>query len=301
MENSDSRSSSEHVSEQQASAEVASSLAKNAESDREIFTEFGVLLEKFPPILIDIKDNKKLMDRPPIQKAIESIEKGLGRAKNLIKSTTSTSPIKQIEVITQDLGRSLGLVLFASIDASTESKQKIAALQKELMSAKFDSSFSPSPSPSANPSPKPDQDLGFVSELESEKEIEEERITLSIDDVVLQLKYGNDEEFRLALLGLSDFIRDKLIDNKWINDEDIIPVLFNRLGSSKPYNRLIIIQILRILASQSAENKVNHMRNECFFLCGSGFKFKHFKLLAVLHCMVVFRRRWQMWMLYQYW
>ncbi|CAK7336566.1 unnamed protein product [Dovyalis caffra] len=260
MENSDSRSISELESEQQTSTEGVVSLTKNLEFDREIFTEFAVLLDKFTPIFVAIKDNEKLMDTPPVQKAVESIEKELSRAKDLIEGTCSRSSIKQIEVLTQELGRSLGLVLFASIDASTEVKQNIAALHQELMNVKFDISFTPSPSlspsPCANHGPRPSKESGFVSEqVTFINEIEEEKISLSIDDVVLQLKYGNDEEFRLALLVLSDLIRDQVIDKKWINDEDIIPILFNRLGSGKPHNRLTIIQILRILALENAENK----------------------------------------------
>ncbi|KAL9349254.1 hypothetical protein Peur_056509 [Populus x canadensis] len=264
MENPDSRSISEIESEQQASTEEVVSLAKNSEFDREIFTEFAVLLDKFTPVLVAIKDNEKLMDRPPVKKGVESIEKELTRAKKLIEGACSRSPIKQIVVVTQELGRSLGLVLFASIDASTEVKQDIAALHRELMNVKFDISFTPSPSPSpslgSSPcvihGPRPSKESGFVSEQGSFiNEIEEEKISLSIDDVVLQLKYGNDEEFRLALLVLSDFIRDKVIDKEWIHEEDIIPILFNRLGSSKPHNRLTIIQILRILALDTDENK----------------------------------------------
>ncbi|KAJ6944467.1 hypothetical protein NC652_009760 [Populus alba x Populus x berolinensis] len=257
MENPDSRSISEIESEQQASTEEVVSLAKNSEFDREIFTEFAVLLDKFTPVLVAIKDNEKLMERPPVKKGVESIEKELTRANKLIEGACSRSPIKQIEVVTQELGRSLGLVLFASIDASTEVKQDIAALHRELMNVKFDISFTPSPSPSLGSSPCVIHgQSGFVSEQGSFiNEIEEEKISLSIDDVVLQLKYGNDEEFRLALLVLSDFIRDQVIDKEWIHEEDIIPILFNRLGSSKPHNRLTIIQILRILALDNDENK----------------------------------------------
>ncbi|KAJ6428123.1 hypothetical protein OIU84_023529 [Salix udensis] len=97
---------------------------------------------------------------------------------------------------------------------------------------------------------------GLSSEQDSyTNEIEEEKNSLSIDDVVSHLKYGNDEEFRLALWVLRDLIRDQVIDKELINDEDIIPILFNRLGSSKPHSRLTIIQILRILALENDENK----------------------------------------------
>ncbi|KAF9688758.1 hypothetical protein SADUNF_Sadunf01G0021300 [Salix dunnii] len=271
MENSDSRSNSEIESEQQASTEEVVSLAKSLEFDREVFAEFAVLLDKFTPILIAIKDNEKLMDRPPVQKAVGSIDRELSRAKDLIEGgACSRSPIKQIEVVTQELGRSLGLVLFASIDASTEVKQNIAGLHKELVNVKFNTSFTPSPSlspsPCENHGPGPSKESGFVSEQDSFiNEIEEEKISLSIDEVVPHLKYGNDEEFRLALWVLSNLIRDQVIDKELINDEDIIPILFNRLGSSKPHSRLTIIQILRILALENDENKVNHKRNDLFF------------------------------------
>ncbi|KAJ6341040.1 hypothetical protein OIU78_009256 [Salix suchowensis] len=233
MENSDSRSNSEIESEQQASTEEVISLAKSLEFDREVFADFAVLLDKFTPILIAVKDNEKLMDRPPVQKAVGSIDKELSRAKDLIEGgACSRSPIKQIEVVTQELGRSLGLVLFAILTPSL------------------------SPSPCENHGPGPSKESGFVSEQDSfTNEIEEEKNSLSIDDVISHLKYGNDEEFRLALWVLSDLIRDQVIDKELINDEDIIPILFNRLGSSKPHNRLTIIQILRILALENDENK----------------------------------------------
>ncbi|KAF2323773.1 hypothetical protein GH714_036885 [Hevea brasiliensis] len=254
MQTCESRSFSEPVTELQASAEEVASVAKSSESDKEVFAEFAVLLEKFTPILIELKENDQLMDRPPVRKAVESLEKELTRSKEFIKSTDSISSAKQTKDMTQDLGRSLGLVLFASIDVSPEVKEKVAALHKELINAKFNTSLNTSPCPSANPSPRPSQESWFMSELDSEREIEEESITLSIEDVVLKLKHGNDEEFRVALWGLRDFIKNQTIDKEWIND-GVIPILFNRLGSIKPHSRLTIIQILRILASVNNENK----------------------------------------------
>ncbi|EEF49587.1 conserved hypothetical protein [Ricinus communis] len=255
MQPCESRSFSEVVTELRASAEEVASLSMNSESDKEICAEFTVLLDKFTPILIELKDNDKVMDRPPVRQAVKSLEKELKRVKDLIKSPGSRSPIKQMEELTQDLGRSLGLVLFASTDVSPEFKEKVAALHKELMNARFNIRLSSSPSPSANPSPRPSQESGFVSEIDSEREIEEDIITLSTEDVVLQLKYGNDEEFRLALWGLRDFIKDQTIDIEWVSDEGVIPILFKRLGSSKPNSRLTIIQILRSLASDKTEVK----------------------------------------------
>ncbi|XP_044488117.1 U-box domain-containing protein 44-like isoform X2 [Mangifera indica] len=216
------------------------------------------------------------MDIPPIQKAVESLEKELRRAKSMIKNSNSRLLSKQMEDLTRDIGRSLGLVLFASIDLKLDIKGKIGALHKELMNAKFDKSLSVSPStsqsPSANPSSEsgfaslsaiPSYESGLASDLESEKqtEIEEEiqeiaeRISLGIDDVVLQLKYGDDEGLRLAILNLNEMISAKRVDREWIDEEEVASILLNRLGASKPNNRLSIIQALRSLASDNANFK----------------------------------------------
>ncbi|XVF00305.1 hypothetical protein REPUB_Repub03eG0273400 [Reevesia pubescens] len=166
------------------------------------------------------------MDTVTIRKAIESLEKELRRAKMLIKRPDSKQPNIWIEDVIQDLGRSVSL----------------------------------SSSPSLSPSPSHQSE--FVSATASEKEIDEERVeieeertNLTIDDVVLQLKYGNDEEFNFALLSFNEFFRQGLITNEWINEEGIIPILVNRLGSCKPNNRLIINRILRNLALENAGNK----------------------------------------------
>ena len=109
------------------------SLTKNSEFDNNIFAEFDVLLDKFTPVLIEFKENDKIMDTPPVSKAVESLKKELKRIKDSIRSIGCRSSIKHIEELTQDLGRSLGLVLFASIDVSSEIKENVAVLHKELI------------------------------------------------------------------------------------------------------------------------------------------------------------------------
>ncbi|KAE8683165.1 beta-catenin-like protein 1-like [Hibiscus syriacus] len=264
MEKYDLRSFPELISELVASVEEVSSIAKD--SEKELFIEFSSLLNKLGLILSDIKNNEDVMDTVTIRKVIKSIWKELQRVKTLIKSTDSKQPILWIDNVMQDLGRSLGLVLFASIDLHSEMKEKISALHKEFMNVRFNGSFTPSPSsgPSSRMSrpPSPCNEDEFVSATASEKEIEEEiteieeeRANLSIDDVVLQLKYGIDEDFNFALSGFNESIKQGLITNDWINEEGIILVLVNRLSSCKPNNRLIILQILRKLASQDSGNK----------------------------------------------
>ncbi|KAK6933857.1 hypothetical protein RJ641_036751 [Dillenia turbinata] len=241
MESVESKSFSELVSELQASADEVASPAKDSETETEVLNEFALLLEKFTPIFNDLAQNKH-MNTSPVRKAIEALELELQRAKTLIQSPNSRTS-KQIEDSVHDLGRSLGLVLFTGREVPVEMKEKIGALHKELMDAKFDFGSYPV-----------SDELLNESEEEITEEIEGE-MTLDTDDVALQLKYGNDEEFKIALSGLNVLIRDRMVDDAWINDEGIVQILLNRLGSSKPYNRLTIIQILRSLLLPNAENK----------------------------------------------
>ncbi|KAJ7949322.1 RING-type E3 ubiquitin transferase [Quillaja saponaria] len=106
-----------------------------------------------------------------------------------------------------------------------------------------------------NVSPTSSQGSGFGSDSKVESEIKEERVDVDLDDAVLKLKYGNDEEFTLALLRVEDSIRVEKVDNGWINDEGVVTILFNHLSLSKPNNRLNIIQFLRALALENAEQK----------------------------------------------
>ncbi|KAL5760318.1 hypothetical protein ACOSQ2_019156 [Xanthoceras sorbifolium] len=271
QERDDNKSFLELVTELKVFTEEVVLAARTTESEVEIFNEFASIIEKFPLVFDDIKDNDRAMDTPPIRKAFSSLEKELRRAKTLIESINSRSKIvKQMEDLTQDIGRSIGLLLFASNDLKlVDVKEKIRALHKELMNARFDKSLSLSPSQSRSPS----HESVFVSDTESGKETEteeerqesveekhqieeeERRISLGIDEVMLQLKYGDDDKLRFALLELNELVGGKTVNSEWINEEEIISILINRLGTSKPNNRLCIIQILRSLTSDNADYK----------------------------------------------
>ncbi|KDO83210.1 hypothetical protein CISIN_1g003146mg [Citrus sinensis] len=255
-----SRSFLEHVKQLQVLSKEVASLARNSEYEIDMFNEFADIVEKFSPVFDHLKDNDKVMATAPILKAVDSLEKELRRANSLIKSSNSRLVSKQMEDLTQDMGRSLGLVLFASVELEVDVKEKIGSLHRELMNARFDKSLSSSPIQT----PRPSLESGFVSDFESRKAVEmeeeiqeivEERISLGIDDVMLQLKHGDDKNLKFALLELRELISAKTVDSEWINEAEIIAVLLNRLGSSKPYNRLIMIQILRNLASENADYK----------------------------------------------
>ncbi|XP_057976622.1 U-box domain-containing protein 24-like [Malania oleifera] len=233
-----SRSFPELVSELLVLAEEVTSLAKDSEIEREIFAEFALFIAKFTPILIDLSHNDKVMDTPTIRKAAESLKEELGHAKSLIETP---SP-KQIQDVTRELGQSLGHVLLASPEVTIDIKEKIGALHSEMLNARF------------NACPSCESEL--VDELQLQGEItEDDHICHDPEEVVLQLKYGKDEEFKFALLSLNDFVRCKTISDEWINNEGIVPILFNRLGSSKQKDRSVIIQILRILVVENADYK----------------------------------------------
>ncbi|KAJ7982339.1 RING-type E3 ubiquitin transferase [Quillaja saponaria] len=259
MEYMEERSFSELLTELISLAEQVASLAKDSEFEKDVFTEFSILVDKFIPFFNDLRDNITIMDKPSIHKAMESLEKELRHAISLIKSHSLKQPIKQNENITHDLGRSFGLVLLASLEVSTDFREKIGALQKDLMNTRFSGNVTPTSSQGSDfgSDLKVESEIKEerVSDLQVELEIKEERVNVDIDDVVLQLKYGNDEEFTLALLRLKDSIRVEKDDNGWVNDEGVLAVLFNRLSLNQPNNRLNIIQLLTTLASENAEQK----------------------------------------------
>ncbi|XP_038892373.1 U-box domain-containing protein 44-like [Benincasa hispida] len=243
MEN---RTFSEVVSQIIASTDELASISKSSETEKEMFTELALVLEKIPPIFNDLRDYDKIMDTPSIRKAVESLEKEIKRAKSLIK--VHNQKMKHVESIAHDLGRSLGLVLFATVEVSTQFKTKIGELHKELMNMKFNENCSPTSTSTSS------RTTEFICDLRVE-EIEEERISIKVCDIALHLKYGNDDEVKRAVVGLKELIQSKNINDEWLNEEGIISILLNRLGSSKSTNRLIIIQVLRYLVWNSPASK----------------------------------------------
>ncbi|KAF9596868.1 hypothetical protein IFM89_013916 [Coptis chinensis] len=210
------------------------SLSENTHIQRELFTDFALLVHQFTPILEELRESY-IIEKTTIIKSLESLHTELKRAITLIQNGKTTCFFKQIEEVAHDLGRCLGLVFIASVeDFSVEMKQKIGALQKTLMNAKF-------------------SEIGFSQEVE--EEIQEDRIELDVDGVGLKLKCGDDEKFKCTLLGLRHLLTEKMVSNESVIEEDIIPILVNRLASSKQDNRFNIIVVLRILASENDDNK----------------------------------------------
>ncbi|KAG5145383.1 hypothetical protein JHK84_030926 [Glycine max] len=137
------------------------------------------------------------------------------------------------------------MLLVASLEVSIDFREKIGTLQKQLMNARFGGNMSPTSSSISR----------FVNEAKEGGEIEEEIIDVTSDDVLLQLKNGDAEEFAVALLRLKKFIRGGKLDSGLINVEAAVSILFNRPFSSKAGNRLTIIQLLRSIAMRNDEMK----------------------------------------------
>lgn len=245
------RSFSELVVELVASADEVASLAKDSEADSEALSEFAMYVEKLSSILDTMRQDRVIMDTPNIRAAIKSLETQLHLARAYIETgpnDRAMKPIKHIQVVTHDLGRSLGLLLFASIGVSLGLKEKIGVLHREMVNAKFDGSFCSS-------SDREIEEIDDSDKEEEEIQIQEGVKSFGIEDVALQLKYGSDDEFKSALLGLEILIREKVVDCDWISDEGIIPILFNRLGSSKCVERLGIIKVLRSISYENDQSK----------------------------------------------
>lgn len=246
------------------------------DSPQEHLSEF---MEKLSSILTDLKDDKRvvMISNPHIQKAIESLEVDFRRAESVVKSSRiSSTHDENIEQVTQTLARGLGLVLFASHDVVESSKKaEIEVLRRDMM--KMSSVNKTNLIMSSDESEFSSYDRGVVEEddrttidvdgiVEEDDRIaldvdeiveEDDKITLDVDDVVVQIKYGDDELLKCALNGLKSLVLDGMITKEGVHHEDMIPVLFSRLSSSKTDHRLIILRILQALAAQDDEYKVH--------------------------------------------
>lgn len=229
--------------------EAASSMTNDSLN----FSELSHSTLKLSVVLDEFKENK-IMEASPIRKAVESLETELQRAKALVASPRyASSPNKRIEEITENLGRSIGLVLFASHDVSMNGKEKLEALRREMMSvAQFSAASSSSKSDFLD-DVVTEEDENVVEEI---IEVEKRFSCSSVEDIVLYLKCGEDEQLKFALCGLNTLISDNKATSELIDTEDVIPILFSRLSSTNSVNRLSIIKILRSIVAQNIEFKV---------------------------------------------
>ncbi|RZC83007.1 hypothetical protein C5167_045793 [Papaver somniferum] len=220
-------------------------MEKEIQPETGLFSEFSVYLERIIQVLNDLKDNNNINDTIPVCKIVELLGKELEKSFTLINPNEITSTTtKQIEEQTHNLGRCLGLLLLTVRHVGTEIREEIGVLHMEMMNVRF-------------------EEVSIENELEEEEVKEEanskdekiEKIIFDFDDVVIQIKYGNDEELKFALLALSTLIENRMIGNEWIVDQGVVPLLVKRLGSAKQDNRLGILLLLRSLAVENGVNK----------------------------------------------
>ncbi|KAK4411119.1 hypothetical protein Sango_0184900 [Sesamum angolense] len=234
----ESASSEQHSS----SASEFDSSTLNSRSSSSMQTEpiieFSVFIQKLTPILDDMKDSLDITDLPAIARAIDSLEADYEHAKKVMDSDNiHSSTAKHVEYLIQNLGRSLGVVLFAGRKVLMANKQKMEALCKEMMNVRFDVSS--------------DRESEFFSEEKAEKG----NGMLSIDDTMVQIKYGHGEEFKNGLIRLNSLIMDGLILNDTVIYDNLVKVLCKRLSSCSRNERLTIIHILRYLVTKNVESK----------------------------------------------
>ncbi|KZV47289.1 U-box domain-containing protein 43-like [Dorcoceras hygrometricum] len=251
----------------------------------EPLTEFSVLIEKLSPVLDEMKQSVGENELPALEKAIESLETDYKQAKSAMDYWNNrSSPLKRLEDLTQNLGRSLGLVLFASHEVPLSNKDKIEALCKEMMNARFESD-SEQESDSAmevremdeadetegmdDDDDEDDDDYNDEDDDDDDEEDDDDNYdndddiveedtslgTLSIDDVFVYIRSDNEEKFKKAIIGLNSLIMDSMVSDEKLNDEDVVNVLCNRLTSCVGCERVSIIQILRYLVTLNDQNK----------------------------------------------
>ncbi|XP_008800201.1 U-box domain-containing protein 44-like [Phoenix dactylifera] len=182
---------------------------------------FAAFVERLAPILHGLPQTEDSAT-PAIRKAVEALGTELRRARALVRSSAgSPVAVRLMEGCARDLGRCLGLFLDAWGDALDEvKKEEIGGLQREMMGVRFGGSKG--------------------------------REVVDVEDLVVRVKSGDEDELGVVLLELGILITDGLVTEEGVC---LIPVLLIRLASAKSDNRLKIILLLRSLAFHSDENK----------------------------------------------
>ncbi|KAL1559559.1 U-box domain-containing protein 44-like isoform X2 [Salvia divinorum] len=227
----------------------------------EAITEF---IGKLSPILSEIRGCVEAEEVPALEKAIASLESDYERAREAVDN--QTSPAKNIEYLIHNLGRSLGLTLFASHEAPLSNKDKVEVLCREMMNVRFESCSWEFANEAEETEFETEDETGEDTGEKTEEIVEETR-DLTVDEAILELKYGREEGFKNALFVLDGFLKNGMISSEMILDEDVVRILCSRLASCKGTDRLIIIRMLRCIAQH------NHHHKE---------KMKDLELLSVL-------------------
>ncbi|CAM8949195.1 unnamed protein product [Rhodiola kirilowii] len=243
------------LSEVQFVADEVAALAKDSESSSP--DDFLLVINELSSIIDELNRNNDLTDTVENRKAVNSLGSDLSRARVLLTSEvkTSKSVTGQLEELTRDMGRSLGLVMLTGVDVPEEVKERIGALRKGM-------NIMISAAGSSSPELSCESDFGTGSEPvgEIEEVNDDEDVQVGIEDVVLQIKNGggggDEEELMLALWALTDFIREKTVGHEWIQDTNTVEILSSKLSLVKSSNvRSTIIKILLNLVAEYPDYK----------------------------------------------
>lgn len=250
--------------EESASGREFDSSTINSRSSSSIQTEavaeFSIFIDKLNPILSEMKNSVEAAELPALEKAIASLESDYKRARaSMDAESIHSSPAKHIECLVQNLGRSLGLTLFAGHEVPLSNKARIEALCKEMMNVRFELSSDRESDFANEVETETETEMDFETEEETEVvEIVESRV-LTVDDAILQIKCGGEEDFKNSLPVFDEFVRDGMVSDERFSEEDMVRILCSRLSSCKGHERLIIIRIMRYLAQRSDEHKVRSL------------------------------------------
>ncbi|GAB2270653.1 hypothetical protein Dimus_005532 [Dionaea muscipula] len=217
------------LSELLASADEVASLAKDySRTETQSLAGFAASIEKLTAIFSH-DSNLIAADAPRLRSLLKSLEFEVQRARALLQSSNSRGGFfKHTEDAVNSLGQLLGQLLLFLDSVQVGGRDEETGMNADSLNV----------------------ELEVLSDGEGK-----DRVCVQMDEVSLQLKYGSDEEFKLVLSELDALIREKRVDSEWIRDEGIVPLLFNRLGSTRCAERLGIIKMLRIIVLQNYDTK----------------------------------------------
>ncbi|KAL5994622.1 hypothetical protein ACLOJK_024675 [Asimina triloba] len=220
--------------------------------------QFAGLVSELGPIVEQLEDNEPA-HTGSVRKAAESLEESIARTAGMIRSYGPRTPVARIEDELHEVGRCLELVLLACLEvAVADVKDVIGDLHTRMIDAKFDSCYS-GDSSSYDES---EDSIVEVAEFSPILRCVVEKIGRDMDEVVVQLKIGKEEELGASLSELSSLMREKRITYGWVQDRGIVSILMNRLGSCKHDNRLAILLMLRSLAAENEENMASICKSQ---------------------------------------
>ncbi|XP_072983026.1 U-box domain-containing protein 44-like [Typha latifolia] len=185
---------------------------------------FAALISRLDPVLESLRQNE--VSDWQIYDALESLESELGRARAVLTSPSgSTVTAQDLEISIRGIGRCLGLVVDAWVDAPEEIRERADELRREMVTVTFG---------------------GRMVDRGGD-------VVVDAEDLVVRVKKGDAGELGVVVSEIGGLIGEGFL----VEEEGgrLIPALLNRLSSAKCDNRVKIITVLRSFAVSSDENK----------------------------------------------